>query len=64
MAHLAERIDAAEFDYVILLFRFEAADPDFGGWYGDQFGKTVMSAVKSGITGLVRRMASMSYAPR
>ena len=43
---LARRINAAEFDYVILLFRFELIDPDFQGWYGAQFGKTVMLAIK------------------
>jgi hypothetical protein len=44
--HLARRVEAGQFDYVILLFRFEAIDPNFEGWYGVQFGKTVMSAVK------------------
>ena len=33
VARLAERIDAAEFDYVVLIFRFETVDPAFEGWY-------------------------------
>ena len=46
VAQLAGRVDAAEFDYVVLLFRYETVDPDFRGWYRDEFGKTVMSAIK------------------
>jgi hypothetical protein len=46
VAQLASRIEAAQFDYVILLYRFEDIDPDFSGFYATQFGKTVMLAIK------------------
>jgi hypothetical protein len=45
VAQLARRIEAAEFDYVVLLYRFETVDPTFDGWYANHFGKTVMSAI-------------------
>jgi hypothetical protein len=46
VGQLAGRIDAAEFDYVILALRFETVDPEFDLWYRDEFGKTLMSAIK------------------
>ncbi len=46
VADLAGRIEAAEFDYIVLLYRFESTDPDFNGWYGAHFGRTVMSAIR------------------
>jgi hypothetical protein len=46
VAELTNRVDAAEFDYVILILRHETVDPQFSLWYRDEFGKTLMSAVK------------------
>ena len=46
VADLAGRIEAAGFDSIVLLFRFESIDPDFNGWYGAHFGPRVMSAIR------------------
>jgi len=46
VAQLAQRIEAAEFDYIVLLFRFESTDPEFSDWYRAHFGRTVMSAIE------------------
>jgi hypothetical protein len=46
VGQLVGRVDAAEFDYVILALRFETVDPEFELWYRDEFGKTLMSAIK------------------
>ncbi len=64
VAHFAGRVDAAEFDYVILLFRFEVVDPAFEGWYAAQFGKTVMSAIKRRYNWVGEMDGFHVYAPR
>jgi hypothetical protein len=64
VAQLADRVDAAEFDYVILLRRFETVDPDFKLWYRDEFGKTVMSAIKRRYTWVGEVDGFQLYVPR
>jgi hypothetical protein len=64
VAQLADRVDAAEFDYVILLLRFETVDPDFKLWYRDEFGKTVMSAIKRRYTWVGEVDGFQLYVPR
>jgi hypothetical protein len=64
VAQFAGRVDAAEFDYVILLLRFETVDPDFRLWYRDEFGTTVMSAIKRRYTWVGEVDGFQLYVPR
>ncbi len=64
VAQLARRVEAREFDYVILLHRYEQVDPEFKLWYADEFGKTVMSAVKRRYTWVGEVDGFHLYEPR
>jgi hypothetical protein len=64
VASLAARIDAGEFDWVILLMRYETTDPDFRLWYADEFGPTVMSAIERRYEWVAEIDGLHLYAPR
>ncbi len=60
---VAARIRRGDFDRIVLVNRYEVADPTFDGWYANQLGPTVMTDIQDRYSWIGAIEGFQIYAP-